>query len=422
MLTKDLLRFRLQGNYVKVSWIDEHQPDLLDLASRLLLIYRSSLDTPREELESLCNECLSSSRDLKLSRGILKMIDDHACYNSFKDVNYQELRRCLFRRSADLMIHGGLPADSREVRDAVFATSPEEFAPMAQRIYPDLPGSERLIKVPDFSPEEVLARYNLSLAQSLILYTTELNAVIFDPNQSKLRKLMNYLKFFRLLALAEFQKSDGETEIKLKISGPASILENSTKYGLQLACFFPAVCKMQNWKISCDILLGGKARRLLLNSKEELLHVRHMNLHAYVPEEIRIFGTYFQKNVKHWQLTPSPELLHLPGTSRLIFPDFEFQHADGTRFALELFHRWHSAQLEERLPYLDSHPGLWEKGPHLLLGVDRHLLKKDGVLEKRLSESVYFQRYGFLFRDFPGVERVVKLLDEWHDQASPCRK
>ena len=38
--------------------------------------------------------------------------------------------------------------------------------------------------------------------------------------------------------------------IRLKIDGPASILENSLKYGLQLASFFPALCRLKKWKIS----------------------------------------------------------------------------------------------------------------------------------------------------------------------------
>ena len=44
------------------------------------------------------------------------------------------------------------------------------------------------------------------------------------------------------------------------------------------------------------------------------------------------------------------------------------------------------------------------------LGIDRSLLKKDGILKKRLDESAYFQKYGFFFRDFPGVKNVLDLL------------
>ena len=61
---------------------------------------------------------------------------------------------------------------------------------------------------------------------------------------------------------------------------------------------------------------------------------------------------------------------------------------------------------EKRLRWCEEHPDR-----DLLLGVDRALLKKDGVLKERLEASEYFQLHGFLFRDFPGVDKVSKLLD-----------
>jgi len=44
------------------------------------------------------------------------------------------------------------------------------------------------------------------------------------------------------------------------------------------------------------------------------------------------------------------------------------------------------------------------------MGVDRALLK--GELTQLLENSAYFQKKGFLFRDFPGVSRVKKLLEK----------
>ena len=45
----------------------------------------------------------------------------------------------------------------------------------------------------------------------------------------------------------------------------------------------------------------------------------------------------------------------------------------------------------------------------LIVGVDRALLK-DLELKALLEESEVFQKRGFLFRDFPGVATVEKIL------------
>ena len=118
-----------------------------------------------------------------------------------------------------------------------------------------------------------------------------------------------------------------------------------------------------------------------------------------------MFSKLFRSSNTGWTLDDMPGWIPLGGQA-LLFPDFVFRAESGAVFPMELFHRWHAAQLERRLSWCEEHPDR-----DLLLGVDRALLKKDGVLKERLEASRYFQSHGFLFRDFPGVDKVSKLLD-----------
>jgi len=106
-------------------------------------------------------------------------------------------------------------------------------------------------------------------------------------------------------------------------------------------------------------------------------------------------------------LDDAPAYLEL-SAQKVIFPDFTFTANDdsGRIRYLELFHRWHTTPLEERLTWCESHPDC-----DLILGVDRALLKKDGILKERLESSPYFPAHGFLFRDYPGVANVLEKLD-----------
>ena len=120
-----------------------------------------------------------------------------------------------------------------------------------------------------------------------------------------------------------------------------------------------------------------------------------------------MFADLFRQENKDWTLDDEPGFLTLEG-GKMIFPDFAFHsaHGGGETVFLELFHRWHASRLEERLNQCRT-----GQIPNLVLGVDRSLLKKDGVLAGELNEDEYFSTHGFFFRDFPGVKNVTALLD-----------
>ncbi len=428
MLSSDLLRFRQNGDYLKPSFIDSSDPRLLHFASALLQLYENGTGSTRGTLDELTSSLVLRQKDLKLARGILKILSDRAEFSSAGgSSNAPELRRSLFRKSAFMLREGNLPPHPELVRESVFRDFCEEGASILREngIYSDLPEQETLGRVRKTFPKELLERYNVSLVQSLILHASGLTVEITERDAAKLRRLFRYLKFFRLLADVRLKKPPDESRIRLTVDGPASILENSTKYGLQLASFFPAVCQMEEWKLSCEIRLREKKKRLVLDSSCGL-RSHYANFSAYIPEEIRLFAEHFRSTAPEWELDTAPACWK-EGPQKLVFPDFLFRgkkRHSGKEFPMELFHRWHAGQLLERLSFLEQRNSAgnrknggkngkdWKDGnvPDLLIGVDRSLLKKDGLLKARLEESAYFQEHGFLFRDFPGVENVLKLL------------
>ncbi len=427
MLSSELLRFKQNGDYLKPSFIDPSDPRLLHFASALLQLYENGTGSTRGTLDELTSGLLLRQKDLKLARGILKTLSDRAEFSSAGGSSeFPDLRRALFLKSASMLREGRLPPHPEDVRECVFRDFRDEDAgnspPFRNGIYADLPEQETLERIRKTFPKELLERYNVSLVQSLILHASGLTLEIADSDPAKLRRLFRYLKFFRLLADVRLRKPPDESRIRLTVDGPASIFENSTKYGLQLASFFPAVCQMEQWKLSCEIRLRQKKKRLVLDSSCGL-RSHYANFSAYIPEEIRLFAEHFRSTVPEWEIDSAPDYWK-ETPQKLVFPDFLFRekhHPGGKEFPMELFHRWHAAQLLERLSFLEQQRQTEEgtklkKGekhnevPLLLIGVDRSLLKKDGLLKARLEESPYFQKHGFLFRDFPGVENVLKVL------------
>lgn len=398
MLTKDLLRVRLNGDYLKPCFLDRDCAEWLELAAELTGLYENGTGESAGTLDSAAEACVLRCSDIKIARGLLKVIRARADFSGEgDDFPYPDERRTLFLKTAERIRNQTLPADARAVRDAVFAGQP---SPLRERgLYSDLPENERLIRFRRTFPQEAVDRYNVGLVQGLLLTadSLDLNVPASTP-PAALRALFRSMKFFRLLFSGRLERGT----LQLHVDGPASILENSLKYGLQLACFFPSVCRLPEWKLTCRIRRSGKVRKLNLDQTSGL---RSMRAQFTGPvEEHRMFLEFFRTRQTGWEIDDAPGYLET-GAQMICFPDFSFRK-DGRTFYLELFHRWHAVQLEERLRWCAEHP----EG-NLLIGVDRSLLKKDGILAKQLEDDSCFSRNGFFFRDFPGMDNVLKLLN-----------
>ena len=295
MLTKDLMKFRRSGETVKPVFIAVDDPANLELASELLAVYRLPEDGPpptRGELEEIVEPLLNAHKDVKLAKGFNKLILDRCKFTMPLEFDYAGLRRKLFTGSASLL-NGGA-GDLSEYRRQLLESVPESANIIDGGIYADLPQNETLVTVKPMFTKELLERYNCSQVQALLFYCSDMLAEVEDPDPAEMRRIFKYLKFFRLLAEVK-KMPDGKDEtgnktmrIQMQISGPAGIFENSRKYGLQLATFFPAVCLLKKWTVKAEIDLDGRKCKLRLDWKSNLVS-HYRNFSAYVPEEVAMF-------------------------------------------------------------------------------------------------------------------------------------
>lgn len=404
MLTKDLIRVRAAATSLKPMFIDCADETLISIAHDLLQLYREGEGCTRAELEEAAEACTTVFYDRKLADGLLKLIQDRAEFMPVADCDYPQARAALFRHSAEMIRRKCLPEEIEQVRERIFAETSDDIRPLSDGVFCDLPENERLRSFKKTFDRELLERYNVSLVQSLLLYADSMTLVLSENQEpAAMRRLFRYMKFFRLLFRAEHDLA--KKRITLTIDGPGSILEHSVKYGLQLASFFPAVCQLSEWEMSCTVDWNAKKRKLKVDQSTGLRsHYTHIS--AYQPEEVRMFAELFRKKVSDWTLDDTPDWISAGG-QQMFFPDFVFTSNQGQRVPMEVFHRWYFAQIEQRLTWCEANP---QTG--LLLAVDRSVLKKDNILKDRLESSPYFQTHGLMFRDFPGVENTLELLNQ----------
>lgn len=416
MLTKDLLRYKISGDYAKLQFISAQDPWLLSLASSLITLFENAVSScTREDLEEQLFPLVNASQDVILTKSLVKLLMDRSLFSGKSTREEQDpgaLRHALFLKSMELLDSEECPEDPLAFREKVWACFPQQ----SDRIlYNDLPEYETLLRVKKIYPQELLERYNVSLVQSMILYAGEMVCTLPAEDPALLRRFFKYLKFFRLLFRAELKKrKDGSSVIQLHIDGPASILEHSIRYGLLLANFFPAICVFPRWKMSCELKIRSRSIRLALDESAPLAW-SYSNFGAYIPEEFRLFREYFmQKQTgSAWEMIPREGFLSLEG-NKIAFPDFAFRHKESAlEVDVELFHPWHRNELSSRIAYLETHPET-----ALILGADRSCLKKDESLLERFSR----REGNFLFSSFPGVENVIRSLERYRKTFEKAEK
>lgn len=405
MLTADLLRARLRKGEVRPSYLDPTDPASLDLAEQLIALYAAHVGRTRGELEDAIAELVGEGTDYLLHRGLAKLLSDRSTFEVEAPGDPVELRRRVFERAAACHPVASEPGDKVHTvtrADVIAAVAAEAgIAPEAldRALYADLERAHVLRAFEAIAPKALLHRYNLALAQAVLLRASSLEVTIAPGDPQRYRQLFRYIKFYRLMHAVRGDRDSGYT---ITLDGPASMFQLSSKYGVQMAEFLPALLLCEDWTLRAELLWGKDRRPAFF----ELTHGSGLVSHypdkgVYVTDEERWFVERFTAAKTRWELHKRPEIIDLGGRGVLI-PDFVLKHRDDGREALlEIVGFWRKGYLESRLALLR------EYGPrNLVLAVSRRLR----VSEEEVSEvqgEVFFFKDVILTRDV--IERAERV-------------
>ncbi len=423
MLTRDLLRCAVADGKV-VPKLLKATPANLALAERVVAYWRAGIGQRRGELEDGLTPVLHQSRALQVARGMSRLVLDGCRFA--ESASAHALRERALVASAGLMSEPAATSDAhRAAVAAVLAVDPEA---LRTGLYGDLPDFDLLEDAPEIPPRRLIEIYNLSLCQGLLLSARALRVEIGDTDTGMRRKLLKSLRFRRLLAevshagdsTADAAGGDADADanadrrgvLRLEISGPASVLDQASRYGMQLAQFLPALACARHWRAEAEVTvnarIGGRSSGTLELSDASGL-VGDTAFLGHVPEELKTFGAALRARFPEWRLQEA-QLLPLP-SGELVVPDLQIVVA-GRTVAVEFFHRWHASALARRLEQLAR--GL---APLLAIGVDRALAKTSAVAP--LLASPAFARHGFLFSDIPVPRALAEAVERLAPTGTP---
>jgi predicted nuclease of restriction endonuclease-like RecB superfamily len=393
MLTTDLIRARISKGEIVPRFLKADDKSL-GRAETLLACFDSHVGKTRGELEEAILAEIGDGTDYLVWNGLAKLLYDRSEFAVDSPIACEDLRRAIFEEGAKHhpVIRGeryDLPGALREAtrRDELLRIVSERLqmtsAALEQAMYADLEEAHKLVSFEKISAEELIDRYNVALVQSILLRATELRALVWPDKPSRLRQLFRFIKFFRLMYRVA-PRSDGSYLITL--DGPLSIFKQSQKYGVQLACFFPALLLCPKFSLEADIVWSKEQQRLAFAIDDRAGLVSHyQDTGHYVSEEGRWLEERWAQLKLPWALDKEAPPINLRGRLVMV-PDYTIRAPDGREAYVELVGFWRKGYLETRLSLLR------EAGPpNLILAISDRLRVADEEAQTGQARILWYK-------------------------------
>lgn len=402
MLNGKMVRVRYARERILPCYLDVSNPNWLEVADRLIEVFRGQEGRRRGELEEEFRETFGDDPGQLVHQGLAKLLLDRCEFEVVSGHPPEQLRELVFTaaarqrqgpRSQGATAGFESAAVLQEVATPLALTSEA----VAEGLFADLKSEQRLIAFKEVSAERLLQRYNVALAQAVLLRSTGIHVAVRGEPPQRYRQLFRLIKFHRLVC--EIQRIDPDS-YQLHLDGPLSLFTATQKYGLQLALFLPALLLCRDFDLKAELRWGPQRKpKTFTLSQADGLVSHFADTGMYVPPELAMFVQLFRKKVADWDIMEEPDLFVL-GDSFWV-PDFRLRHRSTNQVVLlEVLGFWRRASVERHLERLRQHAD-----QPFLLAVSEQLHVEDADLAG-LPAGVH------RFRQMPLPDEIARLAAE----------
>ncbi len=342
MLPSDLLFSHKRGAQIHPRFL---RPEQCVWAERVLAAIREHQHRTRGELQAALRALEGDSPDYRIVRGFAHLALKAAEFAlATGELEPEALRREVFTLAAERGGYGETQA--REVLETAAPRYQLEAETLREALYADLPENHLLTALPDFTPAQLVDRYNLAQAQGLLYSALCLRLTAHRNVPGEYRRLFQHLKFHGLMYAVEGNLDDG---YQIYVDGPASLFKQTRKYGLQMAIFLPALLRVSRWNMEALLRRDDREISYRLDSQSPLKPLTAAPP-AYDSLLEESFARRWEKLDTPWTLEREVEIVDLKGT--VFVPDFALRHPDGRVAHIEIMGFWHPDYLRRKLDKL----------------------------------------------------------------------
>jgi len=377
----------------------------LAYARQMLAIYESGAGKMRRDLHRSIEAIFANEPDCDRRRiaGFCKLLDDRAEFEKDGRGAAAALRLRVFTIAAKyhpLVVEQRLVLEHAEhqVKNLIAAEVGQPWPQIAAALYRDVIEFQPLQSFESYpDPQSLLSRYNVAQVQAGLYRAESLSVTAAE----EFKTILRYAKLARLLHVI---RRIGTDSYRIDLSGPASVLQQTRRYGVNFARFVPALLSCRNWSLRATIRTPWGTRAVLSLSPDDRLTSHLPPPRAFDSSTEESFATAFGSEREGWKLIREGAILH---RGQMTFvPDFVFRHDDGHEAFLEIVGFWTPEYLQSKRQTLTLF-----RGHRIILAVAEQLMRKKDVVPKGV----------IVFRKSIDPQEVVNTLNSPFDFGEPSR-
>lgn len=396
MLTSDqsIVEYRL-GQAIPDRLMRLKHAHYLHHASRMLAVYRSGSGMTRRELHRSVSNILADEPDCPRQRiaAFCKILDDASEFDADRKGSAAALRLQVFSRAAAMH---PLVTEADQIFERTEHETKRLIANELNRpwdeidaaLYTDVIDRQPMIRFDGIaSPEALLSRYNLAQLQAC-LYKAQRMTV---HAATDFAAIIRYAKLARLLV--DTRKSAADV-YRIDLSGPASVLHETRRYGVNFARFVSALVSCSGWEMRATVMTpwGRTAELRISHSDGFRSHIAAPP--AFDSEVEEALAKKWGESRNGWRLKRDAGILQHGQVT--FVPDFLLKHDDGREAFLEIVGFWTPE-------YLDA------KRKTIARFADRKILL---AIPRRVAKTEVSGPGFILYKTRISPESVVELLSQ----------
>jgi predicted nuclease of restriction endonuclease-like RecB superfamily len=355
----------------------------LEYAQRMLTVYATGTGRTRRDLHRVVHRLLEDEPDCEPRRieAFCKLLDDIGEFDTDRRGAAAALRLRVFDLAAkyhplvtspDQMFE----RSERDTKHNIAAELGRPWEEIERQLYVDVIDHQPLIQFEEApTPEQMLSRYNLAQLQAC-LYKSQRMTVFASADFAG---VIRYAKLARLLINI---RRISDEQYRIDLSGPASVLHETRRYGINFARFVGALVSCRGWELRASVMTPwNTSAELRVNADDGY------RSHIASPE---LFDSSIEQKLAEewgeqqegWKLLRDAGILHHGQTT--FVPDFRLLHEDGRQMYLEIVGFWTPEYLAAKRQTVELF-----KDQRILLAVPKRTAKENA---EALGAIVYGTR------------------------------
>ncbi len=233
MLPKEFLEVKKSKGKIFPKFAGENEAEL---AHKVIGLFEESKGSKYSHIKDKLKE-LENARNYKKVRAFARILERKCNFDVISDLDPPKVRKYLFARGF---------VTTRSQREEILEKAATQFNTSARNIdmamFADRDEEQVLRNVEEVDPQHLVKEYNLSLLQTSVFDSLKLSFWTSTQHQEIFRKIK------QLGLMYDIEDSE------VHITGAASIIKMTKKYGTAMAKLIPTIVKAEEWKISAEIL------------------------------------------------------------------------------------------------------------------------------------------------------------------------